>query len=115
MSQALLDLGRTQNQINLTQAKYRAALDENIVARRARQAAQGMKEGFDFSKVEGISKNEMLENREKAQAEDAVAPVVEAVVPVVEAVTPVVEETPKKSKKKTAKELEAIQLEEPKE
>ena len=73
MSQALLDLGRTQNQINLTQAKYRAALDENIVARKARQAAQGMKEGFDFAKVEGISRNEMLENRAKAQAEDAAA------------------------------------------
>ena len=81
MSQALLDLGRTQNQINLTQAKYRAALDENIVARRARQVAQGMKEGFDFSKVEGISKNEMLENREKARAEDAAAEAAKAETP----------------------------------
>ena len=81
MSQALLDLGRTQNQINLTQAKYRAALDENIVARKARQAAQGMKEGFDFSKVEGISKNEMLENRAKAQAEDAAAEAAKAETP----------------------------------
>lgn len=81
MSQALLDLGRTQNQINLTQAKYRAALDENIVARKARQVAQGMKEGFDFSKVEGISKNEMLENRAKAQAEDAAAEAAKAETP----------------------------------
>ena len=71
MSQALLDLGRTQNQINLTQAKYRAALDENIVARKARQVAQGMKEGFDFAKVEGIAVNEILENRAKARAEEA--------------------------------------------
>ena len=71
MSQALLDLGRTQNQINLTQAKYRAAIEENRTARTARQVAQGMKEGFDFAKVEGISRNEMLENRAKAQAEEA--------------------------------------------
>ena len=73
MSQALLDLGRTQNQINLTQAKYRAAIEENRTARTARQVAQGMKEGFDFAKVEGISRNEMLENREKALAEEAAA------------------------------------------
>ena len=71
MSQILLDLGRTQNQINLTQAKYRTAIEENRTARTARQVAQGMKDGFDFAKVEGISRNEMLENRAKARAEEA--------------------------------------------
>lgn len=81
MSQALLDLGRTQNQINLTQAKYRAAIEENRTARTARQVAQGMKEGFDFAKVEGISRNEMLENREKAQAEEAAAEAAKAETP----------------------------------
>jgi flagellar biosynthesis/type III secretory pathway protein FliH len=71
MSQILLDLGRTQNQINLTQAKYRAAIEENRTARTSRQVAQGMKDGFDLAKVEGISVNEMLENRAKARAEGA--------------------------------------------
>jgi len=71
MSQILLDLGRTQNQINLTQAKYRAAIEENRTARTARQVAQGMKDGFDFSKVEGIAMNELLEKRAKSQAEKA--------------------------------------------
>lgn len=70
MSQILLDLGRTENQINLTQAKYRAAIEENRTARTARQTAQGMKDGFDFSKVEGIAVKEMLENRAKVKAED---------------------------------------------
>jgi flagellar biosynthesis/type III secretory pathway protein FliH len=70
MSQILLDLGRTQNQINLTQAKYRAAIEENRTARTARQVAQGMDNGFDLSKVEGIAVNEMLENRAKARAEN---------------------------------------------
>ena len=81
MSQILLDLGRTQNQINLTQAKYRVAIEENRTARQARQVAQGMKDGFDYSKVEGISKNEMLENREKARAEDAAAEAAKAETP----------------------------------
>ena len=49
MSQILLDLGRTQNQINLTQAKYRTAIEENRTARTARQVAQGMDNGFDLS------------------------------------------------------------------
>jgi hypothetical protein len=71
MSQILLDLGRTENQINLTQAKYRALIEENRTARTARQVAQGMKDGFDFAKVEGIAVNEMLENRAKAKAEGA--------------------------------------------
>ena len=71
MSQILLDLGRTENQINLTRAKYRALIDENREARTARQLAQGMKDGFDFSKVEGIAMKELLEKREKARAEDA--------------------------------------------
>jgi len=71
MSQILLDLGRTQNQINLTQAKYRAAIEENRTARTARQVAQGMKDGFDFAKVEGIAMNELLEKRAKSQAEEA--------------------------------------------
>jgi flagellar biosynthesis/type III secretory pathway protein FliH len=70
MSQILLDLGRTQNQINLTQAKYRALIEENRTARTARQVAQGMDNGFDLSKVEGIALNEMLENRAKAKAEN---------------------------------------------
>jgi flagellar biosynthesis/type III secretory pathway protein FliH len=70
MSQILLDLGRTQNQINLTQAKYRTAIEENRTARTARQVAQGMDNGFDLSKVEGIAVNEMLENRAKARAEN---------------------------------------------
>ena len=70
MSQLLLDLGYTQNQINLTQAKYRTMIDENIEARTARQIAQGMTDGFDLSKVEGIARNEMLENRAKARAEN---------------------------------------------
>jgi flagellar biosynthesis/type III secretory pathway protein FliH len=70
MSQILLDLGRTQNQINLTQAKYRALIEENRAARTARQVAQGMDNGFDLSKVEGIALNEMLENRAKAKAEN---------------------------------------------
>jgi flagellar biosynthesis/type III secretory pathway protein FliH len=70
MSQILLDLGRTQNQINLTQAKYRALIEENRAARTARQVAQGMDNGFDLSKVEGIAVNEMLENRAKAKAEN---------------------------------------------
>lgn len=70
MSQILLDLGRTQNQINLTQAKYRALIEENRAARTARQIAQGMDNGFDLSKVEGIALNEMLENRAKAKAEN---------------------------------------------
>ena len=69
MSQILLDLGRTQNQINLTSAKYRALIEENRAARTARQVAQGMDNGFDFAKVEGIAVNEMLENRAKAKAE----------------------------------------------
>jgi flagellar biosynthesis/type III secretory pathway protein FliH len=73
MSQILLDLGRTQNQINLTQAKYRAAIEENRTARTARQVAQGLDNGFDLSKVEGIAVNEMLEKRAKAKAEDAAA------------------------------------------
>jgi hypothetical protein len=81
MSQILLDLGRTQNQINLTQAKYRAAIEENRTARTARQIAQGMKEGFDFAKVEGISRNEILENREKARAEEAAAEAAKAEAP----------------------------------
>lgn len=71
MSQILLDLGRTENQINLTRAKYRALIEENRTARTARQVAQGMKDGFDFAKVEGIAVNEMLENRAKAKAEGA--------------------------------------------
>jgi flagellar biosynthesis/type III secretory pathway protein FliH len=71
MSQILLDLGRTQNQINLTQAKFRTAIEENRTARTARQVAQGMDNGFDLSKVEGIAVNEMLENRAKAKAEGA--------------------------------------------
>jgi flagellar biosynthesis/type III secretory pathway protein FliH len=71
MSQILLDLGRTQNQINLTQAKYRAAIEENRTARTARQVAQGMKDGFDLAKVEGIAMNELLEKRAKSQAEEA--------------------------------------------
>ena len=62
---------RTQNQINLTQAKYRALIDENREARTVRQLEQGMTDGFDFSKVEGISRNEKLENRAKARAEEA--------------------------------------------
>lgn len=70
MSQILLDLGYTQNQINLTQAKYRTLIDENIEARRARQLAQGMPNGFDLAKVEGIARNEILENRAKARAEN---------------------------------------------
>ena len=70
MAQILLDLGRTPNQINLGQAKAREALDANRESRKARQEAQGMKDGFDFAKVEGIAVNEMLENRAKAKAED---------------------------------------------
>jgi flagellar biosynthesis/type III secretory pathway protein FliH len=81
MSQILLDLGRTQNQINLTQAKFRTAIEENRTARQARQIAQGMKEGFDFAKIEGISRNEMLENRAKAQAEEAAAEAAKAETP----------------------------------
>jgi len=71
MSQILLDLGRTQNQINLTRAKYRTLIEENRTSRTARQVAQGMDNGFDFAKVEGIAVNEMLENRAKAKAEGA--------------------------------------------
>lgn len=71
MTQALLDLGRTQNQINLAKAKGREALDANLEARKARQEARGMKDGFDPDKVTGISMNEQLEKRAKAQAEDA--------------------------------------------
>jgi len=70
MSQILLDLGRTENQINLTRAKYRTLIEENRAARTARQVAQGMNNGFDFAKVEGIAVNEMLENRAKAKAEN---------------------------------------------
>jgi flagellar biosynthesis/type III secretory pathway protein FliH len=81
MSQILLDLGRTQNQINLTQAKFRTAIEENRTARTARQVAQGMDNGFDLSKVEGIAVNEMLENRAKAKAEDAAAEAAKAETP----------------------------------
>jgi hypothetical protein len=71
MSQILLDLGRTENAINLGRAKSRETLDANLAARKARQEAQGMKDGFDLSKVQGIAMNELLEKRAKARAEDA--------------------------------------------
>jgi hypothetical protein len=71
MSQILLDLGRTENAINLYRAKSREALDVNVAARKARQEAQGMKDRFDLSKVQGIAMNELLERRAKSQAEDA--------------------------------------------
>ena len=71
MSQILLDLGRTENAINLYRAKSREILDANLAAQKARQEAQGMKDGFDLSKVQGIAMNELLERRAKSRAEDA--------------------------------------------
>lgn len=71
MSQILLDLGRTENAINLYRAKSRETLDANLATRKARQESQGMKDGFDLGKVQGIAMNELLERRAKSQAEDA--------------------------------------------
>jgi hypothetical protein len=71
MSQILLDLGRTENAINLYRAKSRETLDANLAARKARQEAQSMTDGFDLSKVQGIAMNELLERRAKSRAEDA--------------------------------------------
>lgn len=87
----LSDLGYTDNAIALAQAKGRAAIDTAKESQVARQKAYGMEDGFDISKVEGISVKARQEKTAADKAEEAAKKAAEATAtpaPVAEATKP---------------------------